>query len=778
MRLSSSFRRSACCSVRNNNTRQQRRDPSRRTSSGGGFPPLLPSSVGEPTLTTCRAVSEDSLSMLDGDSFNQRGVDILKLTPGEEHPLGPSPKIKSNGVTTGVNFAVVSENATGMKLCVAFENNPSEVKEFDMTRSDGGVFHACLHNIPQARALGEKGGPENRMLYGVRVFGKGGWDTLHRWDSSKILLDPYAPLVYGRKKFGTRDEVEQYEKDSGSMFWGTFDFDSEQLHQFDWGEDHKRPSVEWKDSVIYEMSVRLFTADASSQVDEGTRGTFEGLRKKIPHLKSLGVTCVELLPIFEYDEMEFQRSPNPRDHMVNVWGYSHINFFAPMSRFGSDGKGPTQAAVEFKKLVKDLHASGIEVVLDVVYNHTAEGGDTNPYLLSFRGIDSSVYYMQNPDSYEQMLNYSGCGNTVNANHPVVTNLILDSLRHWVEEYQVDGFRFDLASALCRDTTGEPLQDPPLIRAISKDPTLSKVKLISEPWDCGGLYQVGSFPNWDIWAEWNGKYRDDIRCFIKGDPGMKSAFATRIAGSADLYHYNNRKPFHSINFVTAHDGFTLNDLVSYNSKHNEDNGEESRDGSNDNFSWNCGKEGVSGSEEVEQLRIRQRKNFHLALMMSQGTPMVLMGDEYGRTTNGNNNTYGLDRRMNYFRWDHLEEDKESMDFFRFYSGLIHFRRNSPLLGRSDFLTKKDITWHESNWSNEESCFLSFTLHGESSMYVAFNAHEYWIENALPAAGGGKQWHRVVDTNLPSPRDFDSEGSRKIEGTKYNIAPYSALVLVEK
>ncbi len=739
----------------------------------------------------------------EGDeALGMAALGVLKSSEGEAHPLGPSPKIRANGRTTGVNFAVVSEHATAMRLCVAFESNPNVVREFEMTRSEqpglGAVFHLLLHNVPQARAFAanlldphapNKG--DNKVLYGVRVSGEGGWETLHRWDEAKIMLDPYAPLVSGRRVFGQRDRAEQFVEGRGSTFWGTFDFDCEDLADFDWGQGYSRPETPLQDSVIYEMSVRLFTADTSSGLPEEERGTFEGLRSKIPHLKALGVTCVELLPIFEYDELEFQRSANPRDHMVNVWGYSHINFFAPMSRFASDGGGPARAAIEFKRLVRDLHANGIEVVLDVVYNHTAEGGDINPYLLSFRGIDSAVYYMQDPESYDQMLNYSGCGNTVNANHPVVTALILDSLRHWVEEYHVDGFRFDLASALCRDQRGEPLEDPPLIRAISKDPLLSKVKLISEPWDCGGLYQVGSFPNWDIWAEWNGKFRDDMRRFIRGDPGMKSAFATRVAGSADLYNYNRRKPFHSINFVIAHDGFTLNDLVSYNEKHNGENGEKSRDGSNDNFSWNCGAEGDGGEDgvgvgaevmaAVRQLRVRQRKNFHLALMVSQGTPMVLMGDEYGRSTEGNNNTYGLDRRMNYFRWDQLEEDAPSADFFRFYSSLIHFRRRSPLLGRVDFLTSEDITWHESNWKNDESCFLSFTLHGRGesgSMYVAFNAHDYWVDNALPAPSRGKQWHRVVDTNLPSPKDIDCEATRAIEGAKYNIAPYSALLLIEK
>jgi len=711
----------------------------------------------------------------DGRLSTDSGEGTAWASEGEPRPLGPSPAGRSGGVTTAVNFAVVSENARAMRLCLAVATSsgrPEVIQEFPMHRTRN-TFHVRLHDVPHP----------SRLVYGVRVEGSGGWETTHRWDSDRILLDPYAPLVYlGRKEFGVRDEAEGFEPETGSSFWGTFDFDDAALTDFDWGEGYRKPGTEWKDTVIYEMSVRLFTSDESSGLPAGSRGTFEGVRRKIPHLKDLGVTCVELLPIFEYDELEFQRSPNPRDHMVNVWGYSHINFFAPMSRFGSGGGGPAKAALEFKELVKDLHANGIEVVLDVVYNHTAEGGDTNPYLLSFRGIDCSTYYMQDPESYERILNYSGCGNTVNANNPVVSDLILDSLRHWVEEYHVDGFRFDLASALCRNPRGKPLQNPPLIGAISKDPVLSKVKLISEPWDCGGLYQVGSFPNWDVWAEWNGKYRDDVRRFIKGDPGMKTAFATRLAGSADLYNYNNRKPFHSVNFVIAHDGFTMNDLVSYNSKHNEDNGEESRDGSNDNFSWNCGAEGDTSSDQINQLRVRQRKNFHMALMVSQGTPMVLMGDEYGRSTLGNNNTYGLDRRMNYFRWDQLEGEEASRNFLRFYAGLIHYRRSSPLLGRSEFLRSRDITWHESNWGNEESCFLSFTLHGghlgARSIYVAFNAHGYWVENALPKPASGKRWHRVVDTNLASPKDFDAEGVRAIEGSVYRVAPYSCLLLEEK
>lgn len=427
-----------------------------------------------------------------------------------------------------------------------------------------------------------------------------------------------------------------------------------------------------------------------------------------------------------------------------------------------------------------MHGAGIEVLLDVVYNHTVEGGDDDPYLLSFRGVDNVAYYMRDPKAYVQMLNYSGCGNTFNANSPAGKRMILDSLRRWVEEYHVDGFRFDLASCLCRGESGEPLAVPPLIREISKDPVLSKVKLIAEPWDIG-MYQVGSFPHWDLWAEWNGKYRDDIRRFIKGDAGLKGALATRLAGSADLYNNHQRKPYHSLNFVVAHDGFTLRDLVSYNAKHNDANGEQNRDGTNDNFSWNCGVEGATDNAGIEALRVRQMKNFMVALMMSQGTPMVLAGDEYGQTRNGNNNYYGHDKRFTYFRWDELEKAKEN-GFFRFYSQLIKWRVASPLLGRDKFLTPRDITWHENDWANPESRFLAFTLHdtigaGCGDIYCALNSHHFPVEVALPSPGKGRKWCRLVDTNLPSPRDFTEGGNKGVEA-KYTINAWSTIILVSK
>ncbi|CAL5221257.1 g3414 [Coccomyxa viridis] len=686
----------------------------------------------------------------------------ISVQPGTAEPLGPS-KI-SETAKSGVNFALYSEHATSITLVLSDrdDKNVVEIPLEPEHHRTGNVWHAAI-----------EGCPLSGVLYVYRVDGQTGWDAGDRWDSSRLLLDPYAPLVKGRAKFAERDKFERYQDKLGSVFRGTFELDAA---PFDWGKDYKRPNLAPEEVIVYEMGVRSFTADDSSKLGPGQQGTYAGLMAKIPHLKELGITAVELLPVFEYDELEFQRSPNPRDHMVNIWGYSHLSFFAPMSRFGSGGKGPAAAARELKQLVKALHSAGIEVILDVVYNHTVEGGDDDPYTMSWRGIDNRTYYMVDTTQYVQLLNYSGCGNTISGNHPVTMQLIVDSCKRWVEEYHVDGFRFDLASALCRDPQGQPMAAPPLIRELAKDPVLSKVKLIAEPWDCGGLYQVGSFPNWDVWGEWNGRYRDDVRRFVKGDQGMKAAFATRLAGSADMYNVNQRRPTDSVNFVIAHDGFTLYDLVSYNEKHNDANGEGNRDGSNDNFSWNCGVEGETDDEHVRALRQRQMRNMHMALMLSQGTPMVLMGDEYAQTRGGNNNWYGHDTKLTRFDWSALEAVKDS--FFRFYSGLIKYRREHPLLGQKHFLSPQDITWHEDNWDNPESKYLAFSLHdrgqGCGDLWAAFNAHDYAIPAHLPA---GKRWTRVADTSLESPRDFSADSGRILEGV-YNVNPYTSVLFKEQ
>eukprot|EP00252_Welwitschia_mirabilis_P008381 TRINITY_DN2017_c0_g1_i3.p1 TRINITY_DN2017_c0_g1~~TRINITY_DN2017_c0_g1_i3.p1 ORF type:complete len:717 (+),score=131.78 TRINITY_DN2017_c0_g1_i3:57-2207(+) len=706
----------------------------------------------ESTQTTTQAV--EMLQLVKSDTS-------LRISKGSPSPLGVSQ------LGNMINFALFSQHATSVTLCIAISTSVSELSLIDGQMDEiplnpkhnktGDIWHISIEGLPLSS-----------VLYGYRVDGPKGWESGHRFDKNIVLIDPYAHLIEGRRAFGNANEKM-------FQFLATYDFTAT---AFDWGEDYKRPNIPEKDLVIYEMNVRGFTADESSGLQPGLRGSYLGVMEKIPHLVELGINAVELLPVFEYDELELQRRPNPRDHMVNVWGYSTINFFSPMSRYAANGGGPLAASLEFKQMVKALHAAGIEVILDVVYNHTNEADDEHPYTTSFRGIDNKVYYMVDTNKYVQLLNFSGCGNTFNCNHPIVMDLILNSLRYWVKEYHVDGFRFDLASALCRAADGTPLNSPPLIKAIAKDSVLSKCKIIAEPWDCGGLYLVGRFPNWDRWAEWNGKYRDDVRRFIKGEAGMKGSFATRLAGSSDLYQTNARKPFHSINFVIAHDGFTLYDLVSYNCKHNELNGEGGMDGSNDNYSWNCGVEGETSDPTIIALRSRQMKNFHFALMISQGTPMMFMGDEYGHTRYGNNNSYGHDTSINNFQWNKLEGKKKT--HFRFFSEMIKFRHQHPLLGRDTFLSKNDVTWHEKSWDNPESKFLAFTLHDGKhggDLYVAFNAHSYFVKAMLPDPPEGKKWYRVVDTNLPAPDDIIIGGVPGIK-KEYNVAPHSGLLLQAK
>ncbi|KAJ3693124.1 hypothetical protein LUZ60_012219 [Juncus effusus] len=697
-----------------------------------------------PSLKIHAKQSSESLLEKEMESSFENSV-------GSPFPLGVSESEE------GINFAIFSKHAFSVTLFLKYENSESFEISLDPQRNrTGDIWHICLERLPRAG-----------VLYGYKINGPKEWEKGHRYDNNIILLDPYAKLVSGRNFFADTQNKK-------CDFLGTFDFEKS---AFDWGDEYKLPNIPENELVIYEMNVRAFTADKSSGLDPNLSGSYLGVIEKIPHLLELGINAVELLPIFEFDELEFQRFPNQRDHMINTWGYSTINFFAPMSRYASSA-GPLAASDEVKQMVKAFHNAGIEVILDVVYNHTNESDDKTPYTTSFRGIDNKVYYMLDFENNAKLLNFSGCGNTFNCNHPVVMDLILDSLRHWVTEYHIDGFRFDLASVLCRDTNGSPLKSPPIIKAIAKDEILSRCKIIAEPWDCGGLYLVSNFPNWDRWAEWNGKYRDDIRRFIKGDIGMKGSFATRISGSADLYQINKRKPYHSVNFIIAHDGFTLYDLVSYNSKHNDANGEGGRDGCNDNISWNCGFEGETDDINIKNLRSRQMKNFHMALMISQGTPMILMGDEYGHTRYGNNNSYGHDTHINHFQWSELKAKREG--HFRFFAEMIKFRHKHSILKRERFLSKSDVTWHEDNWGNHDSKFLAFTLHDEKfggDIYLAFNAHDYFVNISIPPPPHQKSWYRVVDTNLESPNDFVTEGVLFKSG-RYNIAPYSSILLEAK
>ncbi|NGX54265.1 MAG: hypothetical protein K1000chlam4_00990, partial [Chlamydiae bacterium] len=543
------------------------------------------------------------------------------------------------------------------------------------------------------------------------------------------------------------------------------------IEPFHWEED-AHPNIPMKELIIYEMHVRGFTQDLSSNSSQ--KGTFLGIIDKIPYLKELGINAVELMPIYEFNERD-----NVLFHAITgeplfqYWGYSTVNFFSPMVRYGT---GAGNLLNEFKTLVKALHANGIEVILDVVYNHTAEGNGDGP-TLSFKGFENSVYYMLTPDGH--YYNFSGCGNTFNCNNPIVREFIRDSLRYWVKEMHVDGFRFDLASIMTRSPEGAPLDRPPLIEAITEDPILANTKLIAEAWDAGGLYQVGSFPASGEWAEWNGVYRDEARNFIKGADNLAGSFATRIGGSEDLYG-KSRTPAQSVNFITAHDGFTLADLVSYNHKHNKENGEKNRDGTNDNHSWNCGAEGATTNKNILALRKRQMRNYHLALMVSQGVPMLLMGDEYGHTKYGNNNSWGHDSRLNWFQWDTLEKNQE---FFRFYKMVIAFRKSHPVLFRSKFLQEGDVIWHgkepdHPDWG-PKSRFVAFTLPDpiyHYDLYIAFNAFYRPTTIKIPKPHGAHPWLQIIDTSKGSPNDFAPEEEAKLlTRHTYTLPAYSAMLL---
>jgi len=542
---------------------------------------------------------------------------------------------------------------------------------------------------------------------------------------------------------------------------------------YNWEDDHF-PKIAIKDLIIYEMHVRGFSRHPSSQV--ANPGTFSGVTEKIAYLKSLGINAIEILPIFEFNECETSlTNPTTKEKLVNYFGYSTVNFFSPMNRMMSqtaDDKG----LIEFKDMVKALHKNGIEVILDVVYNHTFEGNELGP-TLSFRGLDKHAYYMI--DAENNYLNFSGCGNTLNCNHPVTLQMILESLRYWVAEMHIDGFRFDLASILGRAENGAPLPNAPLIEAISKDPILSQTKLIAEAWDAGGLYQVGGFYPGTRWSEWNGKYRDIVRRFIKGTSGDKTEFATSLSGSQDLYGWRG-SPTCSINFITAHDGFSLADLVTYDQKHNLNNGEENRDGFDSNDSWNCGIEGHSSNKKIVFLRERQIRNFFLALILSQGIPMIIMGDEYAHSRHGNNNTWCQDNELNWFLWNQIEN---RMGFHRFVKGLIHFRNTEPLLRREHFLGEQDVSWHGTmpntpEWEKDNG-LVAFSLNIPNEgpqLYAVFNAFHAAATINLPPLNQGYMWQWVVNTYNPAPEDYFEEDQRKkLEFNSIRIPAYSAYLL---
>jgi isoamylase len=546
---------------------------------------------------------------------------------------------------------------------------------------------------------------------------------------------------------------------------------------YDWEGDIplKRP---FSRTVIYELHVAGFTRHPSSGVAAGKRGTYAGLVEKIPYLQELGVTAVELLPVFQFDPQDAPAG------FTNYWGYSPVSFFAPHAAYSSrpDPLGPLD---EFRDMIKAFHRAGIEVILDVVFNHTAEGDQRGP-TLCYRGLANNFYYMLEPDG-ETFANYSGCGNTFNANNPIVRRLIIDSLHHWVREMHVDGFRFDLASILARDEQGRPLEDPPLLWDIETDPALAGIKLIAEAWDAAGLYQVGSFIG-DSWKEWNGRFRDDVRSFLRGDPGTVSRFASRLLASPDIYGHQEREPEQSVNFVTCHDGFTLNDLVSYNHKHNEANGEENRDGADHNLSWNCGAEGPTDDPAVEALRNRQVKNFLALTLLALGAPMLLMGDEVRRSQGGNNNSYCQDNEIGWFDW---ELPARHADVHRFVRLLIAARLKrdlaveDPDLTLNQILGQARLAWHgvrlgQPDWGDDSHsiALTAWSLTRRFAFHLMVNAWWEPLEFELPPSHElpGGHWRRWLDTSLPSPADIGPlDQAPVVDGKTYALPPRSVAVV---
>jgi len=654
-------------------------------------------------------------------------VNGYAIRPGNPLPFGASL------VPGGVNFSIYSHAATTCTL-VLFDKN--------------GILPSAEIPIPAAYRVGDVfpiivlGLDYEQIEYGFRLDGP--FDPLvgHRFDRKALILDPYAKAVGGRAVWGTTFNPHipyraQIVKDN-----------------FDWGLD--RPlATPIEDLVIYEMHVRGFTRHASSGVRHP--GTYDAIMEKIPYLSELGINCVELMPIFEFDEFEHsRRNPDTGELLLNYWGYSPVAFFAPKAGYAAAGESGG-AINELKGLIKTLHENGIEVILDVVFNHTAEGNEKGP-TISFKGLDNKLYYILTPEGY--YYNFSGTGNTFNCNHPTVRRMILDCLRYWVSDYHVDGFRFDLASILTRDVDGMPLPDPPLLRELAFDPILGSTKLIAEPWDADGLYHLGKFPAYGRWAEWNGQYRDTLRKFLKGDTGQVGAMGQALQGSPNLYP--RRGPIATINFITAHDGFTLMDLVSYNEKCNGNNFEPGDNGGNDNNCWNCGVEGPTNDPEVNALRRRQIKNAVAMLLVSQGVPMLLMGDEIGRTQRGNNNAYCQDSDISWMDWRFLEQNG---DLFHFFKACITFRRAHPVLRNGYFLRNEDylklgysdISWHglktmKADWT-DKSHVLAFMLCGDYAkgglakdqhIYVALNMH--WQDHTfeLPACPHHGLWHLFTDT----------------------------------
>jgi isoamylase len=663
----------------------------------------------------------------------------------------------------GVNFSVYSRVASAVDLLLfdrEDDPHPARVIRLDpVANRTYHYWHAFVAGIGRGQ------------IYGYRAHGS--WDPANgmRFDPTKVLLDPYGLAVVVPKRY-SRDAARQ----DGSNAPTAMKSVVTDCSAYDWEGDVplRRPSSR---TIVYEMHVRGFTRHPSSGVPEEKRGTYAGVVEKIPYLQKLGITAVELLPVFQFDP---QDAPPGR---MNYWGYAPVSFFAPHDAYCSV-QGPLAPLDEFRDMVKALHRAGIEVILDVVFNHTAEGDHRGP-TLSLRGLDAETYYILEPDR-SRYANYSGTGNTLNANNPIVRRMILDSLRHWVVNMHVDGFRFDLASILARDESGQPIPNPPVLWDIESEPALAGTKLIAEAWDAAGLYQVGSFVG-DSWKEWNGRFRDEVRGFLRGEEGMAGAFVDRLSGSPSLYAHKQREPEASVNFVTCHDGFTLNDLVSYDRKHNEANGEDNRDGTDDNRSWNCGVEGPTDDPGIEALRTRQVKNFFTVTLLAPGMPMMLMGDEVRRTQNGNNNAYCLDDETTWFDWALVAKRADLVRFVSMLNArrtLLDLAPEEQRWSLSQLLQRSDIGWHgvrlnDPDWrsSSHSIAFMARPPKEGTLFHVMVNA--YWEPLSFelpPLESVSHPWRRWIDTSLDSPQDIvERDQAPEVAGTHYRAEARSVVIL---
>ena len=626
-------------------------------------------------------------------------------------------------VPGGINFTIHSVHAVGCELVLfhPMEKEPFAIIPFPESYRIGNTYSMVVYGLSIKNI---------EYCYRIREIGPDG-----KVRKTPYLIDIYTKAVTGQSKWGEKSRED-------------FTYRSRVVEEdFDWG-NFVDPNLDFKDLIIYEAHVRGFTKNKNSGVK--APGTFAGLIEKIPYLKSLGVNAVELMPVFEFDELESVRDVNGK-RVLNYWGYNTVSFFAPNTSYASVLEHNHEGN-ELKELVRTLNENGIEVILDVVFNHTAEGNEDGP-TFSFKGYDSNIYYMMTPEG--KYFNFSGCGNTLNCNHPVVRQMILDCLRYWVVEYRVDGFRFDLASILGRDEDGSPMEEPPLLESLAYDPILSKVKLIAEAWDAGGLYQVGRFPAWKRWAEWNGRYRDEIRRFLKSDAGVAELAYLRITGSEDLYDPSFRGKNASVNFITCHDGFTLNDLFSYNTKHNESNGWDNTDGTNDNCYWNCGAEGPTDDPEILKLRRRMQKNAFAVLLCSRGAAMFLSGDEFSNSQSGNNNAYCHDDEISWLDWDDFNKNQ---DLFHFVKKMIKFRKKHPVvrgrmpasqIGFPAYSAHNLTPWNDKFDDQTREVGILFTGYYEKKktddiVFLCMNMHWETRDFILPTIPGKHEWELDIST----------------------------------